>query len=324
MRDSSPPLNSVTAMETPPAYRSHLRVLIAGTSIPEDSRLDEFLSRLGAHAFEKATSYPELVQSLTTEQFDLILTDLHFDAVPVPELLRFICASDPGRPLVVFRTDSDEAIPDESAQPLETMLWPTEYPEFAQRLLRILPALNSEQSRLVEAIKRGEQVETHFTLTSREFAKTRVAFDLAHALHAAGLLDHNTALRLELVFQEAVANAHEHGNLELPSEWREEFDKDGIDRFSRMKQERLLLPQFCERTISVNCRYANGELTVEIRDQGPGFLTGETRKKEETSESVKVHGRGLSIIHSVMDGVEYRDRGSHLIVRKFISGSEAV
>jgi anti-sigma regulatory factor (Ser/Thr protein kinase) len=76
---------------------------------------------------------------------------------------------------------------------------------------------------------------------------------------------------------EALANAVEHGNKDL-----------GF--------------------IGITCRFENGELSVEILDEGPGFDVRAVSKKRRDPEAVR--GFGISIMRSVMDGVEYEKNGT--------------
>ncbi len=88
---------------------------------------------------------------------------------------------------------------------------------------------------------------------------------------------------LALAAGEALANAVEHGNKDL-----------GF--------------------ISVACRFADGELTIEVTDDGPGFDYTKTTSSRRDPDAVR--GFGISLMHALMDGVHYEGRGSLVRLRK--------
>lgn len=136
--------------------------------------------------------------------------------------------------------------------------------------------------------------------------------EIAQVLHKAGVIDNKASLDLQLAFQEALANAIEHGNLELESEWREQFDSSGVDLFSQLKSERIKNPDFAERQVEISIKILKEALQVMIRDQGKGFSC----KPKNPDTATQLHGRGLKIIHSSMDFVDYLDGGRCIVMKK--------
>jgi anti-sigma regulatory factor (Ser/Thr protein kinase) len=82
---------------------------------------------------------------------------------------------------------------------------------------------------------------------------------------------------------EALANAVEHGNKDL-----------GF--------------------ITVTCRFSEGVLMVEVADSGLGFDHSSVALKRRDPNAVR--GFGISIMRSVMDSVEYVERGTTVRLRK--------
>ena len=145
-------------------------------------------------------------------------------------------------------------------------------------------------------------------LTSAQLSSLKFPLSIASDLHRSGKIDLPTKLKLELAFQEALTNSLEHGNLELRSEWKEAFCRDGIDSYSKHKSERLKDPSFADRWIHMEIEYNGENLCILIRDQGPGFdldRVEEALKKEDQS-----HGRGLALIQAAMDEVSYDENGT--------------
>jgi anti-sigma regulatory factor (Ser/Thr protein kinase) len=157
---------------------------------------------------------------------------------------------------------------------------------------------------------------------SQELAQHKVPIQFLEQLHASGRVDLTTRMRLELAFQEALANALEHGNLELPSSWREIIELDGRDKFSRMRQERLAQPEFGSREIRIQFEVCEHWFCIRIHDQGKGFIP-QSAKQEITEVSTQPFGRGTAIIHGAIDEVSYNAQGNEIRMKKRISPGAA-
>lgn len=94
-----------------------------------------------------------------------------------------------------------------------------------------------------------------------------------------------TVLEIEVSIAEALANAVEHGS-----------------------------PQQCRNAIIVVCKIGDARLTIDVRDEGPGFRAPECCDEETLSE----RGRGLRMIYQLMDKVKVSSstRGSRISMIK--------
>lgn len=159
-----------------------------------------------------------------------------------------------------------------------------------------------------------------YEFTSMELSRRPFELTLLNELHEQGIIEAEEQLKLTLVLQEALTNSLEHGNLELDSHWKNEINKDGIDRYSREKIERLADARFANRRIQLSVEYKPKELTIKILDEGKGFdMDGITRA--EPGEAILCYGRGMTIIDQVMDTVEYAQGGRLLEMRRTLSGN---
>lgn len=93
---------------------------------------------------------------------------------------------------------------------------------------------------------------------------------------------------VELAVREALANAIRHGC--------------GGDRTKQVQ---------CYVTIE-----SSGELSVVIRDPGPGFEADAVPDPMSPDNMVKASGRGVYLINQLMDAVRFRDRGREVEMRK--------
>ncbi len=63
-------------------------------------------------------------------------------------------------------------------------------------------------------------------------------------------------------------------------------------------------------------------LTIIVRDPGPGFQVESATETTDAGENLTEHGRGIYLMRSLMDEVQYRNRGSELRLRKLRSGGQ--
>jgi len=89
-------------------------------------------------------------------------------------------------------------------------------------------------------------------------------------------------VRLRLVLEEAILNAWKHGNREKP--------------------------------IHVRWRFGN-DFTLEVLDQGEGFNFWQLPDPTIGDNRVKPSGRGLFIIRQFADFVDWKNKGSHILIR---------
>ncbi len=88
--------------------------------------------------------------------------------------------------------------------------------------------------------------------------------------------------RAELCFQEALINAHLHGNAEDPR---------------------------CE--IRVGCSLAPGKVEMEVEDDGEGYETSSGLSLPARDDP---HGRGLYLIRQFMNSVAIHDNGTRIVM----------
>ena len=81
--------------------------------------------------------------------------------------------------------------------------------------------------------------EQHYVFLSGHIVCLSEPLPIFRDLMQLGKLSNEDYLKLELALQEAIANAVDHGNLELSSSLRDDFDSEGNDLYAKLKAERL-------------------------------------------------------------------------------------
>ncbi len=73
--------------------------------------------------------------------------------------------------------------------------------------------------------------------------------------------------------------------------------------------------------LRIHCLCDGVQLTIEIKDNGPGFVA---RPWDERREVFAVRGYGTSIMHELMDAVEYTEGGTRIRLVKKLNAPFAV
>ena len=166
--------------------------------------------------------------------------------------------------------------------------------------------------------EKQDRLELRFSLANNhrlvrplvEYLCQRAAeFELCDAT----LEKHLAAIALE----EALLNAAVHGNLELSSA---ELLEAGSELLSLGKAELIVRRQqatpYCDRRIHVRAAYSGDVAEFIIRDEGPGFdYTVCTPLVIDDGELNRPTGRGLMLMYSFMDEVQFNAKGNEVTMR---------
>lgn len=103
------------------------------------------------------------------------------------------------------------------------------------------------------------------------------------------------------------------------------------DRFAiRLAVEEALVNAFkhgncldADRAIEVHCRVGSELIRVEIADQGAGFDPDDVDSSCDPGNVLSPNGRGLALMRTFMDRVEFCDKGNRVVLEKDRSHAEA-
>lgn len=129
--------------------------------------------------------------------------------------------------------------------------------------------------------------------------------------------DDRARLRISVALTEALENAVFHGNLELSSELRA---GDGA-RWNEESERRRRLPPYAHRTVDVRATLSRAEVRFTIRDEGPGFDPASLPDPRSPEHIADIGGRGVLLIRTFMDRVEYSPRGNEVTLVKLASAA---
>ena len=80
--------------------------------------------------------------------------------------------------------------------------------------------------------------------------------------------------------------------------------------------ERRLSSPYKDRSIFVRTELSRQELSITIRDEGPGFDPRSLPDPTEPDNIESVCGRGVFLVRTFMDEVRYNDKGNEITLVK--------
>lgn len=255
--------------------------------------------------------------------FDVVVTDLMMPHVDGIHAMIEIRKSKPSMPVMIVTGMGayESVLRSLKAGATDYFTKPLDFDSFKsaiERIVKLKRAGIHSLNRYLASFKNT------YSMTSAEAANCTLQFPEVELLGKVGLITDALKLKLTLALQEAFANGLEHGNLELKSEWREEFTPTGEDKFFLLKRERLADDHYARRRLFIHASYADEVLEYRFRDEGPGFTPKVTKIENPSLDELNSYGRGISIIAGTMDRVEFLENGREILMIKRVGGSHGI
>ncbi|MEZ6054729.1 MAG: ATP-binding protein [Planctomycetaceae bacterium] len=253
-----------------------------------------------------------LVQ-LEEETPDLILTDLQMPEMNGLELVQEVKRSHPLIPVVLMTAQGSEIIAVEALEHGAASYVPKDQlgHDLCDTLERVIAAAGDRrtQQQLMQQIR---TLNCNFVLCNEPTMLTSLVSYLQTLLNDMGLLAEVDRLRVGVALEEALLNAAYHGNLEVSSVLRE----TDHTAYYQLARERLELEPYMHRSIFVEASLSRREVRYKIRDEGPGFNPSELPDPTDPANLERPCGRGLLLMRTFMDEVEYNEIGNEVIMVK--------
>lgn len=151
--------------------------------------------------------------------------------------------------------------------------------------------------------------------TDFDFLNRVINYIFSH-LRARWLVSAEALHDVKICLYEALYNALEHGSLEITGEEKTHLLEKGQQAYRDFLAQRLGDGRYASRSIHVRLAISEQLMEVAIRDEGQGFEYGDLLIGVPSEEAFKSCGRGLLLISSLMDGLEFREGGREIVMRK--------
>jgi CheY-like chemotaxis protein/anti-sigma regulatory factor (Ser/Thr protein kinase) len=244
---------------------------------------------------------------------DLVLTDLLMPKMNGLELVEQVRANYPSVPVILMTAHGSEDIAAQALRRGAAGYVPKRYLardllETVENTLALVHAAR-EQERILDCLTDSE---SHFLLHNDPSLIAPLVGYLQNNLARVRLCDEVGALRVTVALREALINAMEHGNLEIPSDLKEKDDRS----YRELVEERRGQSPYRERRVHVSARETPAEAIYIIRDEGPGFDPSSLPDPTDPENLEKVSGRGLLLIRTFMDRVSHNPKGNEITLVK--------
>ncbi|UCF66067.1 MAG: response regulator [Acidobacteriota bacterium] len=282
--------------------------------IVDDDPVDQELARrclgpLPETVLRFASSGEQALEEIVKDVPDLVVTDLRMPGIGGLELLERVNAEHPLVPVIVMTAKGSEliavrALEAGAASYVPKIAAKSRLAETAQKVLELATARRSQ----LEVVSFLERNETHFELPNDPLLITPVAGFLQQNLERLGFGNDWLRTQIAMAIMEALSNAMIHGNLEIGSEPRQR----SFDEYNALIEARRGESPYAERRVRCTAHESIASVEYEIRDEGPGFDAERLPDPTAPENLLEVSGRGILLMRSFMDRVEYTDSGSHV------------
>ncbi|NIL95946.1 MAG: response regulator [Planctomycetales bacterium] len=289
------------------------RILIVDDSAVDRQMIEGILEEATDFECEFATDGDLALEQIERTPPDLVLTDLVMPRLDGLELVTTVRRDHPAIPVVLMTSKgsakiaADALVAGASSYVPKTELL-NSLIDTIRNVLAVSAGIRSHE-RLMENLRRRRVVfdlpndSTHIA-SLVGFVQDQVAF--------LGLCDEAEQIRFGVALEEALSNAMYHGNLEADSCLKEE-DANAFDQL--VGQRRREAP-YCDRRIFVDADLEQDKAVVVVRDEGPGFDPSSLLDPTDPENLDRVHGRGVLLMRTFMDEVQFSERGNQVTLIK--------
>jgi CheY-like chemotaxis protein/anti-sigma regulatory factor (Ser/Thr protein kinase) len=293
--------------------------------IVDDDDLDRELARrclrdLAGVEISQARDGVEALEEIERQRPDVVVTDLRMPRMGGLELVRQLLADDTRIPVILATSSGSERIAVEALKAgaanyvLKSDLQ-RDLLDTVQQLLVVVDARRLER-RALECL---DHRETRFVLDNDPALVAPVASLFQDDLARLGFGTSAERTQIEIALMEALSNGMIHGNLEVSSELRRQDHSE----YQAWIDRRRLEPPYRDRRLTVSARQSPQEVWYEIEDEGPGFDVGRLPDPTDSDNLLRLSGRGLFLIRTFMDAVEFDERGSRIRMSKRMPATAA-
>jgi CheY-like chemotaxis protein/anti-sigma regulatory factor (Ser/Thr protein kinase) len=284
-----------------------MKILLVDDSAFDRTLATSILRQSDGYDVTAVSNGRDALQILTSDQFDLVISDLQMPEMDGLSLLCQMQERHPNLPTIVITSFGNEETALRALQAGAHSYVPKRYLRQALRTA-VQTVLNarSEQKQEEELLCSVIQHEIVLSLPSNRDRIAPTVKYLQKLTSAMGLVDQTREVHLGVALEEALSNAIIHGNLEVSSRLREQDD----DAYGELISERSASKEYGQRRVTVraglNCRSA----TFTISDEGPGFDVKSLPDPTDPENLLRPSGRGVMLMSAFMDSITFNDVGN--------------
>jgi CheY-like chemotaxis protein len=288
--------------------------------VVDDSRMDRRL--VGALlrdtpelSIEFANDGSEALQQIQADMPDLVITDYLMPEMDGLELLLRISREHPLLPVVLMTGHGSEEVAWQAARSGARAYVPkSSLAKLLPGIVDQLMTLCREKRELNRFLTTITESESTFVLEDNDTSLISNLLEYAAAcMRNAGVCKEGSEDLVCLALEESLRNAIHHGNLELSSDLRDDYDDE---KYNQAMQERRQTKPYSDRKVHLKLRITPEAAVFVIRDEGPGFDPSNLPDPTAPENLEAVCGRGIWLMRSLMDEVNYNETGNEVTLIK--------
>ena len=298
----------------------HATILVVDDA-PIDRQVAADFVREAGHTVRLAESGDQALDLIEEDAPDIVLTDLRMPGMDGLELVRTLRSSHPRLPVILMTAHGSEEAAIAALRAGATNYVPKTH--LGRDLRQAIDVVHESMLAAAERAQVREFLEvqdTHYVLGYEPGAARALVSHLQHALRQMHLCEESDLVRVGTALTEALANARDHGNLELDSAIRTD---QGLEAYRALGVERSAEPPYRERRTRVHVHLTREEATFVVRDDGAGFDHTNLPDPRDPENLLKPSGRGITLIRTFMDEVSFNERGNEITMRMRPEGPDA-
>jgi CheY-like chemotaxis protein len=290
-----------------------LRALVVDDEPDVRSILAALIRRHGFEVTEGADG-EEAVRVRAERRPDAIFLDVMMPKMTGLEALERIREEDPDVPVVIVSANHDEQTA-EAALRLGAVNFvhkPFDKEEIGFVVRRLRAAMD-EDADVAPVADLLQERRTVLALGNEPALVAKVVAFLGRELRAHYPAHHVPATEVKLALYEAIANAIEHGNLEIGFDEKTRAVSTPEGMAGLIERRRGEAP-YRDRRVRIEASYAPSEVTYRVRDGGPGFARAQIESRP--FDLTALHGRGLLLIRHYMPNVAWNAEGNEITMSR--------
>lgn len=293
--------------------------------VVDDSAVDRrlaggLLAKQDGWLVHYASGGKEAAGWLRSNLVDAVVTDLQMPEMNGLEFVRHMKSEHPLIPVILMTGQGSEDIAVEAlergaASYVPKRLLGSDLVETVERVLTLAGEKRVRRS----LISRMHSLRTQFVLENDPAMLTSMVSYFQGLIVDMGIFTESERLKIGVALEEALLNAAYHGNLEVSSKLREEDHA----QFYNLARERRSQDPYQSRRIFVDVDLSSQGVQYVIRDEGPGFDPHSQPDPRDPANLERPCGRGMLLMRTFMDVVEYNPTGNQVTLIKRSSSRTA-
>jgi CheY-like chemotaxis protein len=287
--------------------------------VVDDAALDRYVASalLEEHPgwyVRQAEDGRDALSTLKRELPDIIITDLQMPEISGLELVEAVRRDYPAVPMILMTAHGSEEVAIAALRLGASSYVPKrnlarDLVGTVEKLLTITHARRNQQV-VLDCLTEGE---LRFAIPNDVSRIQALVGHFQDVMAQLKLVNKNGLIRVGTALHEALVNAIEHGNLEVPSALRAQDDRRPYQAL--VEQRRGELP-YRERKVHVVAQFSSTQASYVIRDEGPGFDPTGLPDPTDPANFEKESGRGILLIRTFMDEVRFNAAGNEITMVK--------